>query len=246
MKYIRERPPVFTGHYVNPNAPATSIPAVAPAANARQPVQVVRTNQGYVGGTRVSDKATKDTNELPQNQLADVAALEDELATAYHSNEDPAEQTMLTDGAYKLTYKYFNSDKCVEIFRLEGDVQTHQWLKHPLFHHHDASLPQSGQLSSAIPSDGAKEQPLVEDLLIPAARAQSLGDRPERQQVQATCQNPHPGGFRYWWGPPIDQCQSPMYRQFGDGCTHYQIFNRCANVWDPRIFWTFCKQPPHF
>jgi hypothetical protein len=112
-------------------------------------------------------------------------------------------------------------------------------------------LPKSAETRDAPATKAPKHEAkkgwsLSEDLLIPAAEAQSLGDHPERQQVQGACQNPHPGAFKYWWGPPFDQCQSPMYRQFGDGCTHYQIFNRCANVWDPRIFWTFCKPPPHF
>jgi len=240
-----------TSIVINTGSPAIQIPPDKPAQNAEQPVSAVRTNQSYIGGTQVSDKAA---NDLPQNHLADNAAREDGLATIYHyqtAKEDPPEQIIFVDGANKLTYKYFGSDKCFEVFRSEGDTQTHQWLKHPLYHRHDLELPKSAETRDApatkAPRHEAKKSwSLSEDLLIPAAEAQSLEDHPERQQVQGACQNPHPGAFKYWWGPPFDQCQSPMYRQFGDGCTHYQIFNRCANVWDPRIFWTFCKPPPHF
>ena len=41
------------------------------------------------------------------------------------------------------------------------------------------------------------------------------------------------------------RANSPMYRQFQDGCTHYQIYNRCANAWDARIYWTTCQAGPH-
>jgi len=77
--------------------------------------------------------------------------------------------------------------------------------------------------------------------------ALELPETPEGESSaqSGNCINPHPGEFKYWWGTPTDKCNSPMYRQFQDGCTHYQIYNRCANAWDARIFWTTCQAGPH-
>lgn len=65
-------------------------------------------------------------------------------------------------------------------------------------------------------------------------------------RVQAGCWNNgiHPGQFRSWWGP-ANGCWAPMYRQWNDGCTHYQMFNACSGQWDPRIIWTSCNPNHH-
>jgi hypothetical protein len=64
-------------------------------------------------------------------------------------------------------------------------------------------------------------------------------DDQEKQPVQGTCLNPHPGQFRYW-SQPVAACVEQVWRQWPDGCTHYQIHNFCNNLWDPAIHWTFC------
>lgn len=63
----------------------------------------------------------------------------------------------------------------------------------------------------------------------------------EKTPMQGSCINPHPGQFKYWVGPSSDPCWAPFFRQFADGCTHYQMWNRCNNTWNPQVIWTFCQ-----
>lgn len=85
---------------------------------------------------------------------------------------------------------------------------------------------------------------------IPVAREFSSNagtdSRPRLIRVQAGCWNngPHPWPFRTWWGP-ANGCWAPLYRQWNDGCVHYQMFNACNGQWDPRILWTFCNPQHH-
>lgn len=59
------------------------------------------------------------------------------------------------------------------------------------------------------------------------------------------CQNPHPGEFRSWEGRRQD-CWVQVWREWQDGCKHYQWYNKCYSYWDsdergqPRVYWTCC------
>ena len=59
------------------------------------------------------------------------------------------------------------------------------------------------------------------------------------------CVDPHPGPFRSWYGER-NGCWVAVWRQWPDGCTHYQWFNACNNYWDlypngaPKVYWTNC------
>lgn len=64
-------------------------------------------------------------------------------------------------------------------------------------------------------------------------------DDPQPHPVQGSCLNPHPGPFNSWYGP-ANGCWAPFWRHWGDGCTHYQMYNTCNGQWDPQIHWTFC------
>jgi hypothetical protein len=58
-------------------------------------------------------------------------------------------------------------------------------------------------------------------------------------QGPGRCLNPHPGQFRFWNGQQ-NGCLIQVWRQWPDGCTHFEWFNTCSQVWDPQIYWTFC------
>jgi hypothetical protein len=60
-----------------------------------------------------------------------------------------------------------------------------------------------------------------------------------RVQGPGRCWNPHPGPFRSWNGMQ-NGCLIQVWRQWQDGCTHFQWFNTCYNAWDPQINWTYC------
>lgn len=72
------------------------------------------------------------------------------------------------------------------------------------------------------------------ELDVPRGRAHLL-----RVQGPGRCWNPHPGQFRTWPGQQ-NGCAVQVWRQFQDGCTHFQWYNKCNNIWDPQIYWTYC------
>jgi hypothetical protein len=75
----------------------------------------------------------------------------------------------------------------------------------------------------------------------------SGGDSPplEAQRCGGKCLNPHPYQFKSWYGQ-ANGCWVQVWRQWTDGCTHYQSYDKCHNVWDlnpdrtPRVNWTCC------
>jgi hypothetical protein len=56
----------------------------------------------------------------------------------------------------------------------------------------------------------------------------------------------HAGNPKQWDGGK-QGCWQQKFREWPDGCRHYQWFNTCSNVWDvdpdgtPRLYWTVCK-----
>jgi hypothetical protein len=73
----------------------------------------------------------------------------------------------------------------------------------------------------------------------------NVTDDPKLQPIQGSCANPHAGPFNNWWGP-ANGCWAPLWRQWRDGCTHYQMYNTCNGQWDPQIHWTFCAAQHYY
>jgi hypothetical protein len=65
-------------------------------------------------------------------------------------------------------------------------------------------------------------------------------------EAQGRCTTPHSGSFKTWNGQKSG-CQVQVWRQWPDGCTHYQMMNTCNGTWDtnadgsPRLTWTACR-----
>ena len=239
-----------------------------PAPATTQPLAVATDSSAYLTQSGVPDPNHPLPTD-PQTIEANDKAAEDKAAFQYHyvhvGDENPLEVSLGpdADSSNALHYRYYaKTDRCLFIDRTESGVHYTQWLLDPQFHFHDIHH-SAGPAAMRVPPAPRPLQPdgplvlparFIPSLIVapflrvnqpppPVQPAQSLR---AGQPVQAGfCVNPHPGQFRYWWGPPIDQCNSPMYRQFADGCTHYQVYNRCANAWDGRINWTVCNRPPH-
>ncbi|HXH66803.1 MAG TPA: hypothetical protein VNI81_06350 [Candidatus Limnocylindrales bacterium] len=216
------------------------------------------TSQPYPNGKGSTDPnhAGAD-NGNPQNVESNHKSAEDDAAYGFHFSGPeklPEEQSIGTDldADNYLHFRYFEAtDKCLFVIRRQKGTNHPQWLRDPNNHKHDIDLKPSADLKQSSPSlldsPCALLAQLLGQVLPKAAYASSTFDPPAASDPpQANfCFNPHPGNFRYWWGPPIEQCNSPMYRQFDDGCTHYQVYNRCSNSWDGRINWATCHPPPY-
>jgi hypothetical protein len=84
------------------------------------------------------------------------------------------------------------------------------------------------------------------DLLANALTPRSAAAESPAQQNQSHCLNPHPGSFNTSYGTR-NGCWVQVWRNFQDGCTHYQWFNSCGNYWDvnqdgsPKVVWKECR-----
>jgi hypothetical protein len=231
-----------------PTPPPVSVPATTVV------IQNAPATKQYINGSADPNHAGADNSNI-QNVEAGHKASEDIAAYSFHfggPDRIPDEQSIGKDidTDNYLHFRYFETDKCLYVNRREGGTNHYQWLRDPNYHKHDVDQKRGAQLQHSTPllpdSAPAQLSQLLGQLL-PTAQASVIFDPPVASDPpQANfCQNPHPGTFKFWWGPPIDQCNSPMYRQFDDGCTHYQVYNRCSNSWDGRINWTACHPPPH-
>jgi hypothetical protein len=222
LKYLRPVPP---------NPPPNPLTSISVGTDAQ---------------TYLSQKGTQDPDHPnptdPQTLEASDKAAEADAAAQYHyvhisdENPEPIALGSQTDPNNSLHYRYYaNTDRCLYIDRTEQGNHFTQWVLDPQFHFHDVHTANAQTATRSL----APAAPAL--LILP-----QIPQTPQPQPVQAgNCVNPHPGKFKFWWGPPKDKCNSPMYRQFADGCTHYQMYNRCANAWDGRINWTVCNKPPH-
>jgi len=201
--------------------------------------------------------ASGNANHAPQNVDATDHAKEDAEHATWHADHPEVPEPTLnvitqTDEKNFVKFKFYSkTDGCVFVLRQVDGVPTSQWVRNPHFKEVGAALrdAEPGKKSQEG-SDTSVFAGLLDALVPPAAAATQLssphtGLQSQSVQAQARCLNPHPGQFKWWWGPPEDQCWSPMYREWRDGCKHYQRFNKCANAWDDRIFWVNCSGPPH-
>jgi hypothetical protein len=151
-----------------------------------------------------------------------------------------------------LAYKYYEkSDHCVFVIRRQNGATASRWLREPLGQTLNAAVrPRESAEVPQVASIDAVGQ-LLDALVPPAQPAALLGSflqsGPALRTVQDACvAGVHPGQFTWWWGTPEDSCWTPMFRQWKDGCKHYQRYNRCANAWDESIHWVSCSASRHF
>ncbi len=229
------------------------------AAQVQNPISIQIQNGPYpvpAGSKQINGPGN--ANNAPQNLDATHHFDEDAEHYKYHQDhpEDNPDLTQIAkfDDKNDISFKFYaKTDKCVWVLRHENGVPVSQYVKDPAYRDGVALPPHSASAGKLPNSDRPPERPSLFDALVPTAEAAQVEfpkgmDEAHLHEVQAGCVNgQHPGPFNWWWGPPQDQCWSPMFRQWRDGCTHYQMFNRCANAWDGRIVWTACTPGPnHF
>jgi len=165
-----------------------------------------------------------------------------------------------------MSLAYYESDKCILITRESpGRPRTQHWvvdlgavrLPEP------PPLPGGAKLSEERAH--VSGETMLADLKLPPMPGYSpqnsddlaWGPAPEQKsdwirdteisQLQLTpvqmaggrCVNPHQGAYNQWYGQ-VNGCFVQVWRQWADGCTHFQWFNRCYNYFDPSINWTHC------
>jgi hypothetical protein len=175
-----------------------------------------------------------------------------------------------TSAGHSVMAEYYPSDGCIHVMRTHGGTgpygisdQQDLWIPDPSRMQASRTGEVGGTNTAVVVrvwGENLRQYPIERQSHAGKARLRlvssdsvlldkiDLGDKgavnPTLKQVQAGCLNPHPWGFRSWWGP-ANGCIAPFYRQWGDGCTHYQIYNACNGMWDPQIYWTYCAGQHH-
>lgn len=185
----------------------------------------------------------------------------------WHLN-NPADNVVWTTFAKKTSKDYFGfrlfpSDQCLVVARIENGNASSQWLRDPnrpnpttVAPRSAASKPTGVPRESRIPRLRSALWELQDPLgLYPQGQASKtiagmdlvqLQNNPkELHPVQGYCLPQHPGNFQFWWGAPINACQSPIFRRWADGCAHTQVYDRCQNVWGP-VVWQYCAAGNHY
>jgi len=136
---------------------------------------------------------------------------------------------------------YFDSDGCIAIAR-PGSAPTYSPYAKGIV---DWSLgPDKKPASSPPTTPLASRRVRRETPHVELASMTLAPHKPQAQPVQAGCMNPHPWAFKSSWGP-ANGCWAPQYRQWNDGCQHYQMYNACTGAWDPQIHWIKCVPNHH-
>lgn len=193
---------------------------------------------------------------------ADRAQLKDEFGDMKHELQhlsNPQDQ----QASWKIFAKtspndYFGfklllSDHCLLIARVERGQADTQWVRDPIRITANTNADSKTEQSAVLrPDSGGR----LATLRLPAGAATLLmstatsgllerwGGLPMADPVQAGCLYPHPGTPQETWGAYINHCQQPVTRVYGDGCTHVQIYDHCANTWGP-VVWQFCAATHH-
>lgn len=161
----------------------------------------------------------------------------------------------------KVTLRHFHTDGCVEVLRTSQALVTDKhWLR-------DLSRvtpppPQSAALSDQFRPGPAQLTNVLASLEFFHGLSISQGSPSRSPTFPAVpplssaaaqapgcnrkCLNPHPGNNFQSWNGTQNGCWLQVWRRWPEGCTHYQWFNTCYNVWDnnpdgsPKVTWTCC------
>ena len=201
----------------------------------------------------------------PINQVVTVyrlgRAASDDANEAYkHYSETPAKVAQYEDAAGRLEARLYASDGCVAVLwhsALDPNDSHPHFVRNLTNPDH---APAPGRIAfnqSATPPSSARAAVPVSLLELrsfdPAAAEKpatpDLAKTTEARLAAAApigrCLNPHPGAFKTRYGE-TKECWIQVWRDFADGCKHYQWFNKCGTYWDanpdgtPRVYWTEC------
>lgn len=159
----------------------------------------------------------------PERVVLSLKEVNEELARSVdeygrHAMEEPARHELFEDADGALGIRVYR-DHCVLIQRRTRDGVLTRLVR-------DLAREQRPQRTLEIP-------PLV----VPLEASQPACNR--------GCLNPHPGAFRWWYGEQKGEWVQ-VWRQWPEGCLHYQLFHPKSGTWDsnpdgtPRVHWRCC------
>lgn len=165
----------------------------------------------------------------PDQQLVSLQDANKQLAAeieeySLHAMEEPEKHELFEEQDGRLVLRVFK-DHCVLIQR-----QTRRGTRTKLVIDLERGNPRIAQHHVPPPAEWG---------LFPVVEA--AGADPCRRG----CLNPHPGTFRWWYGDRRGTWVE-VWRQWPEGCTHFQMFHPQTGTWEanpdgtPRVRWTCC------
>lgn len=206
----------------------------------------------YAGFTLLSEPV----QTVYSRYLLGKAEEQDQYEAYLHTNETPV--TVLNAAALggTLDAKLYASDGCVSVSWRGGAATT---APHPHFIRkitkEEAGAPAPGRVELSVPNAAGEPVRASLEGVLGLSMISTLVDRyahapgdglPAQPVGQSNCLNPHPAPFNSSYGSR-NGCWVQVWRNFQDGCVHYQWFNSCSNFWDvnpdgsPRVYWTQCR-----
>ena len=235
-----------------PDKPDPTLSAKDPAASQLDMTSVAKTSIDYAAINTVINRPDATDDERSKAKAA--------LATTMHrfnhlSNVKDAVPWVIfgkrSPNDY-FGYKFFQSDKCLLISRVENGQGTAEWLSDP-----NQPVASASAAAAALPAVRESARPDEVRVLeaawgegrkidVQGLSSDSLLNSPgvEKSPVQSGCVNPHPGVPVVAVGPAINSCQTPTFRKWADGCSQVQIYDQCTRVWGP-VVWQACSKVHH-
>lgn len=165
----------------------------------------------------------------PVRQVLTLKEVNDQLASdveeyGKHAMEEPTKHELFTDADGALALRVY-ADHCVLIQRTtrEGTVTrlVQDLAKHP------------------SPRKKATAQ------IDPPGSTWMLGLQ-AAPPCKGGCLNPHPGAFKWWYGQMRQDGWVQVFRQWPEGCQHFQMFHAPTGTWatnrdgSPAVTWICC------
>jgi hypothetical protein len=150
----------------------------------------------------------------------------------------------------EMKVRYYGSDGCVLIVRKQPGGSS-RWIPHwiPAVAGDDAPSPGRIAARTTPPvhtaaAPGGSDVGLAFAGLRAAHAVGPLAAAAAGGGCGGRCTNPHAGSFETREGER-KACWVQVWRQWPDGCAHYQWFNTCESYWDsdaegPKVHWTCC------
>jgi hypothetical protein len=196
----------------------------------------------------------KSREYLEYQKNADGQLTEDYRAYQKNSAQDPSRTPALKTperietiydtperGALKVALFAGNAVRVTRTGPAPNRIEVSTWVPAPPNRVESAPGPLDGARSSL----SEDRMPTRERVNAEFRHASLTAPAPLSSAPVGNCLNPHPGAFRSWYGEK-NGCWVAVYRQWPDGCTHYQWYNACTGAWDiypngaPKVYWTVC------
>jgi hypothetical protein len=228
----------------NPGAPKLTFPLERWAQTALGVVALLAAVAGAVRPL-IRTHLDRDRQAETLGRFTEVQAAENQKHTGEDSDETIP--VLSHNGGEKIQLKHYASDGCFLVLRStpDGVVTSRLWV--PRFSGAEMT-PAPGPVGNVQYVEtgavtGAKEPALAARLAdrLPLATALAFAAQSGRVEACGGRCTEHHSGAPITTYAKTHGCWVQVVRTWRDGCSQYQWYDACHSVWDPKIYWTCCR-----